>query len=474
MPRLGHQALAGNNAVRMRISGLPSRHRAVAPASGRLLALALCLPISAYFGVSALFAITHYMDYGSSTVPLIVRYIVAPGALALFFLTCPIFLHESTGVMIGMYGAAVLIALFGFEALLTFRVFSAEMDMLGRIETPGAKQGLLSIVPLKAMNAALEVDRPSDAMLAGIPYRRTLLCAEDGVPVAYDADRLGFNNPDGLHERAVDILVLGDSFIEGMCLAPGEDVVSRLREWYPNSINMAVRGNGPLLELAALGRYGAGLQPRHVIIAFFEGNDWRNLELELALSWLRAALTPGVDFGPIPAREATLGRARQLAHSSAEREKTAWHLLTHGQNLRNFFALHHAANALGLLYARAPKDHPEYVEVLRRAKEMTGAWGGRLAVLYLPRPERFIGLLPRAFSFDPLRTIVLAAAREAGVEVVDLVPRFAEDEAPTRFYAANGHFSEEGAKQTARILADYLARTVAAEVASSKGDSPGG
>jgi hypothetical protein len=345
--------------------------------------------------------------------------------------------------------------------------------MLGRIETPSAKEGLLSIVPLKALNAALEVDGPSDAMLAGIPYGRALLCAEDGVPVAYDADRLGFNNPDGLHERAVDVLVLGDSFIEGMCLAPGKDVVSRLRGWYPNSINMAVRGNGPLLELAALGRYGARLRPRQVIIAFFEGNDWRNFELELALPWLRAALTPGVDFGPVPAREATLGRARQLAQSSAKREKTAWDLFTHGQNLRNFFALHHAANALGLLYARAPRDHPEYVDVLRRAREITGSWGGRLAVVYIPRPDRFMGLLPRAFSFDPLRRIVLAAAREAGVEVVDLVPRFAGDEAPTRFYAANGHFSEEGAKQTARILAEHIARTVAAEATSSTGRQPG-
>jgi hypothetical protein len=372
-------------------------------------------------------------------------------------------LRESTGILIGVHGAAVLIVLFAFEAFMTLRTFPVEMDVLGRIRDAGAREGLLTSVPLKAMNARLETDSLEQAMLSGIPHGRVLLCAKDGVPLAYEADRFGFNNPDHVYERATDALVLGDSFIEGMCQAPGEDVVSRLRARYPGSIGMAVRGNGPLLELAALGRYGPALRPRHVIIAFFEGNDWRNFGLELRLPWLRSALTPGVAFGPVPAQATTLGRAREVAERSAAREITAWAVVARGQNVRNFFALKHVTTALGLLYPRARRPHPEYVEVLRRAKAIAGSWGGRLSLLYIPRPDRFIGLLPRDFAFEPLRADMRAAAREAGVAFVDLVLRFVEDEAPRGFYAANGHFSEEGAERAAQILAEHLRETMAAQ-----------
>ena len=458
---IGQEALARRDPFNV-INGLSLWRRIIPMSRARLVAFILCLPISSWFGIATLFAVMHYANYGS-TVPLFIRYILIPGTLAILFLGCAIFLRESTSILIGVHGTAILIGLFAFESLMTFRTFSVEMDMLGRIRTASPKEGLLASVPLKAMNAKLEVDSLGEAMLSAIPHGRTLLCAKDGVPLTYDADRFGFNNPDHLYERAVDVVVLGDSFIEGMCQAPGEDVVSRLRERYPGSINMAVRGNGPLLELAALGRYGPAVRPRRVIVAFFEGNDWRNFGLELALPWLRAALMPGVEFGPIPAPAATLGRARQVAQHSAEREITAWAVVTRGQNLRNFFALKHATSALGLLYPRALRDRPEYVEVLRRAKAITATWGGRLSLLYIPRPDRFMGLLPRDFAFDPLRTEVRAAAREAGVEVVDLVPRFAEDEAPRRFYAPDGHFSEEGARRTAQILAEHIAQSMAAE-----------
>jgi hypothetical protein len=190
-------------------------------------------------------------------------------------------------------------------------------------EADRQRQGVLPGAVLKRLNAALAVDDPAEAVLAGgIPYSKTLLCVRDNVPIVYDADRFGFNNPDQVYVRPITVAVFGDSLIEGFCLRPGEDIVSRIRETYPRSLSIAVRGNGPLLELAALGRYGAKLKPRYSIMAFFEGNDWRNFGVELADPWLREALIPGVDFGPHRAWPATLRKAREIIRARAGREVT--------------------------------------------------------------------------------------------------------------------------------------------------------
>src|SRR3546814_4332558 len=124
------------------------------------------------------------------------------------------------------------------------------------------------------------------------------VCSSDlGKPIFYDADRFGFNNPDVDYQRAAEILVLGDSFVEGICLEPGKDLAGQLRRQSPGTIGIGSRGSGPLFELAMLGRYGPHLRPKSVVMAFFEGNDWENLDDELKQPYLRQALARAARFG---------------------------------------------------------------------------------------------------------------------------------------------------------------------------------
>ena len=143
----------------------------------------------------------------------------------------------------------------------------------------------------------------------------------------YTADRFGFNNPDSLYDGRVDNIIVGDSFIEGICLEPGKDVVSQLRKSYPASLAMGTRGSGPLLELAVVGRFGPMLKPRNVIVAFFEGNDWENLSKEFKLLWLQTALKPDTDFGSQAVPPATLEKARDRIRDRAKIPVTYWDIL---------------------------------------------------------------------------------------------------------------------------------------------------
>jgi hypothetical protein len=427
----------------------------------RIIALSICTIIVMYFGLMLLAALFSYGDYASTT-PHLVRYVLIPALLATFFVCCGLFLPRRASLLVGLNGAALLAGLFAFELLQTIEILPVRLGGLGgRTGAESAERDFLPGIPLKAMNGALNVEHLHEAMLAGVPNRRTLLCTRERGPIAFDADRLGFNNPDGVHERSIDVAVLGDSFVEGFCLSPGRDVVARLRVRHPASVSVATRGNGPLIELAALGRYGPVLKPRHVVMVFFEGNDWRNLASELSKPWLRAVLAEGAEYGPVPAPEPTLSRAEKLARERGEREVTATDILFSIKFIRQFLALNLTGTKLGLAYSMAPRDHPEYAEVLRRAKRMTEGWGGRFTLLYLPRVERHLGLFPRDFVFDHLRDKVAAAARATGVEMIDLVPIFAAVANPRALYAEDGHFSEEGAALAAGAIADHVDLPVA-------------
>lgn len=430
------------------------------PKGSRVAAVLLCGFVGLYFGGMALVAAIHYDNF-SSTMPHFLRYLFAPGLLSILFFAFGVLLPRHLALMVGLNGAALLGGLFAFEALLALQILPVRLGGLGQTATAAADRDFLPGIPVKAINRGLEVERLPDAMLAGIPRRKTLLCAREGRPITFEADRFGFNNPDRVYERPIDVAVLGDSFIEGFCLPPGKDVVGRLRERRPGSVSLATRGNGPLLELAALGRYGPALKPRHVVMAFFEGNDWRNLGAELSKPWLRSALAPGAEFGPAPAPAPTLARAEELARAWGRREIAATDVLFSAKFVRQFLALQLTGTRLGLAYSMAPRDRPEYAQVLRRAQRLTEGWGGRLTLLYLPRVERHLGLLPRDFVFDHLRAKVLAAAREVGVETLDLVPVFAAAAEPRRLFAEDGHFSEEGAALVADAIAAHVEEVVA-------------
>src|SRR3546814_9539010 len=84
-------------------------------------------------------------------------------------------------------------------------VASPNLDWMRRER---ADKGLPPSRTAKGLNVALNVKELPSAVLSGIPYKRVLLCSQNGKPIFYDADRFGFNNPDGVYQRPAEILVL--------------------------------------------------------------------------------------------------------------------------------------------------------------------------------------------------------------------------------------------------------------------------
>ena len=135
---------------------------------------------------------------------------------------------------------------------------------------------------------------------------------------------------------------------------------------------------------------------------------------------------------------------------------TAADLLQKTALFRNFFALHRVGHALGIIYPKVPATVSEFETALIRAKQIVEGWGGEFSLLFIPDARRFGSLLPTDFAYDQLRDQVVDAAAAADVGFIDLIPTFRTDANPERFYADDGHFSEEGADFIAGVLSKAL------------------
>lgn len=435
-----------------------------------------CLLIAAYFLLSPLYALVNFDDFAASRVNF-VRYVVVPGVLGLAFISIGLLGSRRIATLFGLYGLTSLFALFLFESFLVYRQIPVRLGMLGQLEQEQRQQvesseRLYRGFTLRQLNTLANTESLSTAIVAGFPGAEIVLCAPGTEMITYKADRYGFNNPDEVYDRPMDVMLLGDSFVEGFCLPHGKDLASQLRNHGVVTASMGIRGNGPLMELATLGRYGPRLRPRHVVMAFFEGNDWRNLDAELTDPWLRAALEADADYGSRERAADTIERAKHRLDDLDMDRVDVVDLITDTSMLRNFVALHNTAASLGLIYPRIAHERPEFAGALERAKALTESWGGRFSLLYIPRVDRFAGALASDAPFEPLRRIVLDAAEATGVHVIDLTEAMHRTDAPKRLYAPDSHFSEAGAEFAAKLVADALMPdTVACAVGVSQANA---
>ncbi|MXU64339.1 SGNH/GDSL hydrolase family protein [Oceanomicrobium pacificus] len=423
-------------------------------------ALWLCLLPAAYFALVALYAALNFSDYASDT-PRLLRYIVGPLAISAMLVLCAFFLSSEAALSVGITASSILFALFLFEAVMTYRLLPKQAGLAGivdgELDADRFADGYPPAVTVKAMNRDLGVETLSDAILTGIPEAEVLLCSKNGAPVSYRADALGLRNPAPEADAPVEILLLGDSFAEGICLPDGTHLADRMRASGLSLVNTGSRGMGPLLELAVLKRFGPHFRPDMTLMLFFEGNDWTNLENELQRSWLSSVLDGDVDAGPVRMTDAQEQAARDMVGRWWDGSAASIGSFLKRQSvLRNFLALHHVATALGLHYPKALPEIPAFADVLVSAKETAAVWGGEFTVIYLPAVDRFGGLLPHDFVHDPLREMVADAAAGAGVGLIDLVPPFEATGAPRDLYAADAHLNAAGAQ----LAADHILRAL--------------
>ncbi len=121
---------------------------------------------------------------------------------------------------------------------------------------------------------------------SGVSNSETINCNENGYFSIYNSDDYGFNNPKyNLEEDEFEYVLLGDSYVHGACVNRPFDIASVLRTISnKNSLNLGVRGTGPLRQYAIIKEY----LPKKFknLVWFYFVNDNEDLIRELKNNFL--------------------------------------------------------------------------------------------------------------------------------------------------------------------------------------------
>ena len=92
--------------------------------------------------------------------------------------------------------------------------------------------------------------------LSNISNSTILHCNEVGVWETFESDKYGFNNPKEIISRSnkknLNLLLIGDSFIEGACSGKGNDISSKMRSKGYNVLNLGKAGSGLFAGIARI------------------------------------------------------------------------------------------------------------------------------------------------------------------------------------------------------------------------------
>ncbi len=114
--------------------------------------------------------------------------------------------------------------------------------------------------------------------VSGYPDSWTLLCLDDKKPIYYRSDENGFNTKTNSNSK---LLLLGDSFVQGMCVKKNKNIGAFLDNKDLKTSSLGVGGHGPLFSLAVLREYGKHYKHNKLIYFITPDNDFDDLMSEI-------------------------------------------------------------------------------------------------------------------------------------------------------------------------------------------------
>ena len=317
-----------------------------------------------------------------------------------------------------------------------------------------------SIFPKALINKNLNQSDDNILPLGGVSNTTTVFCKEGKEFSIYKSDRYGFNNPD--HEwdkNKIYWLLIGDSFVQGACVQPGEDFASQLRLLTnKNAISLGMSGNGPLIELGSLKEYGVKKQPNSILWFYFERNDLDDLRYEKFSEVLRNYLKE--DFNQnLYMKQEEIDKKLRTHINLAEKE------LKNKQAINNEisekFSSFKKIIRLQIIRDKTSFDRgldigvdPIFKEIITKANDTVSTWGGKLYFVYLPDKERYSGRKSKGENYLN-KSQVIEMIKELKIPIIDIHEEFfIKKNDPLSFYADRiyGHYSSYGYLEISKTI----------------------
>lgn len=302
--------------------------------------------------------------------------------------------------------------------------------------------------------------------VGGMARKRTLLGNENGDWAHYESDQYGFNNPP--HDGSeVDVVLIGDSFAQGVAVHPGEDIASRLRASDRRVANLGTSGNGPLIELATLKEYAEPLKPLVVLWFYYEENDLFNLRNERQSELLMQYLDPEFSQGLRSRQREIDGVLQEFIQTAATKRALDDAEAGAESSLVAFAKLSHLRKLARVTYQRQSwrQDKadlvPHFSEIMEHAKSRTESWGGKLYFVYLPCWNRYGGVASAAEHYH--RDEVLKCVEELAIPTIDVHDEIGRLDDPLSVFPfrSYGHYNASGYELVAKQIHQVITPAIA-------------
>lgn len=279
-----------------------------------------------------------------------------------------------------------------------------------------------------------------------ISNSKTILYNEAGFFPIIDTDEKGFSNPRGLYDN-VEILIVGDSFVEGGYGVNVENSISGiLRANEFNTITLGKSGNGPLIEYATLREYAKFLKPKIVLWMYYH-DDLDNLNLELKSNILQQYLNDK-NFS-----QNLFNRQNEIDYAFKDYIKKNYRI---NKNLNSeFFKILTLNKTRKLLNAKPqPKIEElkirDFKKIISLSEKLISSWGGKLYFVYLPSFNKYF------YNKDDVnRNFVIEFINDKNISIIDIqadVFDLHEDPLSLFPFRIFGHYNANGYKKVSEHI----------------------
>jgi hypothetical protein len=303
---------------------------------------------------------------------------------------------------------------------------------------------------------------------------------ENGYYPVFTTDERGFRNPPGIWSLPeVDVVGVGDSYVEGCEVNDADAFMSHIRARFPRTINLGMGGGSPLTMLAALREYGTALKPKVVLWCFHEESDFNDLYIHMLNPTLAAYRNDPTFRQNLLERQGEIdetllqfmeGEIERVSRYRQERsEKWGDRAIVFARSVRSFLALGRLRRRVSVVLDErrsvetfeAPEVVAAFWEILRDARQLAHTWGGKLYFVHLPDASDLV--LPRGVyvrQLAQLRAQMKKDVRALGISYIDLPThlRSRADAMELVPLGYDGHFSPKGNRAVAAVILDRLLR----------------
>ena len=367
------------------------------------------------------------------------------GIAALFWVW---YFQKSNRFLVGFYICLGGVFTVTVEGILTYFEYRLRQQSAA-ITLDGVVPRILPANFFEANGLSITMSASPDRILVplgGISGVRTFMCEENSGPIVYESDRYGLNNDDEVWDTPAGQIFIGDSFVQGDCVARNANLPSVFGVLQDDVvINLGIGGSGPLVQLAMLTEYAQIQKPEFIYWVFYEGNDWFDLVAESQSESLRKYLN----------LEAPIGLAR--IQDKIDDALIEWFEIANSRK-NDFFSILRDVVFLKSIRRQvigrlvSPNErfdittlYDRYLAIIRKANSLAKEKEATLVFVYLPEFER---MSLSNYDDEPRRFLVEALRREE-IPVIDLSDQLS----PEYFAFPNGgHFNEKGYDAIARAI----------------------